>query len=225
MWFTTRGTSFGYPGKLATDTGRGMRRKTAQQTRIARPVQAVAVVLAVGAVTAAAGCSGGSHTTTASSSTSAVPASTAPVASAPASNTAWNPCSISDADIAAAGLNSATKQVGALGVKFPGWDICAWLSNSWYQLNVYSTNSHTYDEVVQNTTLFHDPRPVTVGGRAAMLLPHVNESDGCTIAFDAVDPVQLAVSAKLSAETFGDPCTEVTRIAGVLLKDLPASKK
>lgn len=223
MWFVMRGLSFGYPGDLATVTGRGMRRKAMRRTTIAR---ATGAVIAAGAVIVVAGCSGGaSHTTTTSSPASASSSSAAPAASAPASNTAWNPCSIPDADISAAGLNPATKQVGALGTKFPGWDICAWLSSSWYQLNVYSTNAHTYDEVVHNTTLFHNPQPVTVSGRAATLLPHVNESDGCTIAFDSVNPVQLAVSAKLSADTTGDPCAEATRIASVLMNDLPAAKK
>jgi len=202
-----------------------MRRKTMQRTRIAR---AVGAVLAAGAMTATAGCSGGSHSTTASSSTSAVPVSTAPAASAPASNTAWNPCSISDADIAASGLNPAKKEpdTGKYAQKFPGWDVCAWLSDSWYQLNVYSTNAHTFDEVVHNTTLFRDPQPVTVAGRSGMLLPSVSDPEDCTIAFDIPnDPIQLEVSAKISADSPGDACTEVTRISSVLAKDLPATGK
>jgi len=221
MWFSTWGRSFECPGDLVTGTGRGMRRKITQHTRIAR---AAAAVLAIGAVTAVAGCSEGAQTATSSGSTLAAPVSTAPAASVPASNTAWNPCSIPDADIAAAGLNPAKKETdsGALGTKFPGWDICSWMSDSWYLVNVLSTNAHAFDEVAHNSTQFQDPQPVTVGGRDATLLHQVDEPKGCTIAFDIPgDPVQIEVNPKLSADTIGDSCAEVSRIAGVLAKDLP----
>ncbi|ATL70254.1 DUF3558 family protein [Nocardia terpenica] len=201
-----------------------MRRKPSQRSRIRQATRAVGVALAASALTVAAGCSGESHT--AAGSTSATPTSTAPTSSpSSASNTSWNPCSIPDADIAATGLNPTKKQVGALGTKFPGWDICAWLSDSWYGLHVYSTSVHTFDEVVHNTTLFRDPQPVTVGGHAAVLLHHADNPKGCTIAFDIPqDPVQFEVTPKLSADQTGDSCSEVTRIANTLVKDLPAGK-
>ncbi len=201
-------------------------RAGSRRSRALRSVRVVGAVFAVGAVVGATGCSGGSHSGTAVGSGTAASVSVAPTAATPASNTAWNPCSIPDADIAAAGLNPSTKEVGSAGVTFPGWDICTWDSNSgeWYALELYSTSSHTYDEVVHNTTLFKNPRPVTVGGRAGMVLPHANESDACTVALDAKNPVQVAVSTKPSADSAGDPCAEAARIAGVLLKDLPAAK-
>lgn len=128
-----------------------------------------------------------------------------------------------DADVTAAGLNPARKQVGALGTKFPGWNICGWMSDSWYELHLYSTNAHTYNEVVHNTTLFHDPQPVTVAGRSATQLLQNDEPDGCTIVFDIpTGPVQFAVAPKLSAQQTGDACAEARRIADVLNKDLPA---
>ncbi|WP_157171340.1 DUF3558 family protein, partial [Nocardia veterana] len=109
--------------------------------------------------------------------------------------------------------------------KFPGWDICSWLSDSWYTVSVYSTSSHTFDEVVNNSALFRDPQRLSVGGRDAVLLHKVDDPDGCTIAFDIPsDPVQIDVNAKASAEAAGDSCAEVTRIAGVLVKDLPTGR-
>ncbi len=197
-----------------------------RRTKIAR---AVGAVLAAGALAAAAGCSGTADHATASSSAPGTLSSTVPVQSAPASNTAWNPCSIPDADISAAGLNPARKlaDTGKYGTKFPGWDICGWMSDSWYGLTVYSTNSHTFDEVVHNETLFKDPQQVTVAGRDATLLHQVDVPTGCTIVFDIPGtPVQVNVNPKLSADAPGDACAEAQRIAGVLVKDsdLPAGK-
>jgi hypothetical protein len=114
------------------------------------------------------------------------------------------------------------------GVKFPGWDICAWGSDSWYGLELYSTNAHTFDEAVHNTTLFQNPRPVTVGGRSAIMLDPLNIHQGCTLLFNATSgPIQFDLDPKLSAQgtgTVGDSCAEVTQIAGLLLKDLPPNK-
>lgn len=188
------------------------------------PVRAVAVMLAVGAALAVGGCSAESHPAAASSSPQVAASASAATAAAGAG---WDPCSIPAADLSAGGLDPGTKQVGALGVEFPGWDICTWDSPDWYGLNVYSSSSHTYAEVTHNSTLFHDPRPVTVAGRAGTLLPRSGVKGACTIAFDAATPVQLEVSSKFSAlgdGSAGDPCAEVTRLAGVLMKDLPAAK-
>ena len=171
------------------------------------------------AAVAVAGCSSGDN---GSADPVSSASATASAAATPTSNTAWNPCDISDADIASAGLNPSTKRVGSAGVKFPGWDICTWRSDSWYQMNILATDAHTYDEVVHNTTLFHDPRPVTVGARPATALLHNDDEHACTIAFDMpTGPVQFDLTPKLSSRQFGDACAEATRIAGVLDKNLP----
>nr|WP_245716795.1 DUF3558 domain-containing protein [Nocardia mikamii] len=169
------------------------------------------------------GCSGNSDSASGEKSPTAT-VNAAPDSSKPVSNTAWNPCSIPDADIAAAGLNPARKQAdtGTYGTKFPGWDICGWMSDSWYRVNVYSTNVHSFDEVVNNATLFHDPQQVSVAGRRAVLLHQVDEPQGCTIAFDVPSgPIQIQLNPKASADTVGDSCSEATRIAGVLVNDFP----
>jgi len=204
-----------------------MRRNATELTRTRQALRVIGGMLAVGALAGAAGCSSGGSQGTASA-TPVASSSAAPVSSTPASNTSWNPCSISDADISAAGLNPAKKQVGALGVKFPGWDICNWDGDSWYGLELYSTNAHTFDETVHNTTLFQNPRPVTVGGRSAVMLDPLTVPQGCTLVFDATTgPIDFDLTPKFSAEnagTVGDSCAEVTRIAGSLLKDLPPNK-
>ncbi|MBF6448780.1 DUF3558 domain-containing protein [Nocardia elegans] len=180
--------------------------------------------LSIGMFLGSAGCSGNSDSAV-GEKTPTTTVTTASASSDPASNTAWNPCSIPDADIAAAGLNPAKKlpDTGKYGQKFPGWDICGWLSDSWYSLSVYSTNSHTFNEVAGNTILFRNPQSVTISDRKAVLLHSADDPESCTIVFDIVkSPVQFEVNAKASADTPGDSCSEVSRIAGILVKDLPA---
>ena len=109
-------------------------------------------------------------------------------------------------------------------MKFPGVDVCAWLGQkpNWYQLNVYSDHSHTYDEVVHNTTLYKEPEPVTVDGRPGTRLTSATSDHDCTVSINAKsNPVQFQVSAKLGAKQPGDACSEVTRIATVLVKYIP----
>ncbi|MFR9752642.1 DUF3558 domain-containing protein [Nocardia sp. 004] len=185
----------------------------------------LAAGLAVGTVAGMVGCS--IEGTPIAADTSATSASGAPASSTPPSNTAWNPCSIPDADIAAAGLNPERRvaDTGQYGAKFPGWDICGWNSDSWYGINVYSTNAHTFDEIVNNTNNYRNPHPVAVGGRSAVMLDLLNLPEGCGLVFDTISgPVKFDLIPKLSADTVGDSCAEVMRIAEALLENLPADK-
>ena len=199
-----------------------MRLRFERRTGVRRMTSVAGAVLAVGMLAAATGCSDDSGT--AKVETSATAVASAPASTTKPSNTAWNPCSISDADIAAAGLNPTRRQAdtGTYGTKFPGWDICGWMSESWYGINVYSTNSHTFDEVIHNTNNVSNPRNVSVGGRSAVMLDSQTTPGDCILVFDASSgPVQLEVGAKPSADEPGDSCAEATRIAQVLLKDFP----
>ncbi|MFF0456119.1 DUF3558 family protein [Nocardia africana] len=170
-----------------------------------------------------AACSSGHSGTTVASNTT--PATTAAQATTSAPVSAWTPCNIPDSDISAVGLNPATKQADGPGdVKFPGVDICAWLGEkpNWYQLNVYSDHSHSYDEVVHNRTLYKDPEPVTIDGRPGTRLVSATSDHDCTIAVNGKNSVQFQVSAKASARQPGDACAEVTRITTALIKNVPS---
>ncbi|WP_227984449.1 DUF3558 domain-containing protein [Nocardia spumae] len=180
-----------------------------------------AATLTAGVLAACSSGESGTATTVASHTVAAT--TTAQVATS-AQVSSWKPCEIPDSDISAVGLNPATKQEDGPGeVKFPGVDICAWLGqkSNWYQLNVYSDHSHSYDEVVHNTRLYKDPEPITVDGRPGTRLVSATSDHDCTIAVDAKNPVQFQVSAKLSAEQPGDACAEATRIATALAKHVP----
>ncbi|WP_083871345.1 DUF3558 domain-containing protein [Nocardia aobensis] len=151
-------------------------------------------------------------------------ATTTPAA---ASNTSWNPCSLPDADIAAAGLNPAKRHTDTdkYAQKFPGWDVCGWDSGGWIRLQVFSTSVHTFDEVKNNTTLFSNPRSVNIGGRDAVMLDRTAIPDGCVILFDVPhNPIEFEINPSLAADSTGDACAELTRIAGILVKDLPTGK-
>ncbi|NKY54530.1 DUF3558 domain-containing protein [Nocardia vermiculata] len=200
-----------------------MRSRFGRRGGVGRVASAVGAVLAAGMLMGAAGCSDDSTSANGEATATSV-ASGAPASTTAASNTAWNPCSIPDADIAAAGLNPEKRQAdtGKYGTKFPGWDICGWLSDSWYSINVYSTSDHTYDEVIHNTNNFSNPRNVTVGGRNAVMMDSLTLPEGCDLIFDSASgPVQIELGPMVGADEPGDSCTEVTRVAEVLLKDFP----
>ena len=153
-----------------------------------------------------AGCSSGESGTATPVASNTVPATATAQAATSTQVAAWNPCGIPDSDISDVGLNPATKQKdGPKGVKFPGLDVCSWLGEkpNWYVLNVYSDHSHTYDEVVHNTTLYKNPEPVTVDGRPGTKLVSATEDHDCTIAVNAKNSVQFQVSPKLSARATG----------------------
>ncbi len=175
---------------------------------------------------AVAGCSS-SADDKAQPSPGGTTASAVSTPSVTASNTSWNPCSLPDADIAAAGLDPAKRHTDTdkYAQKFPGWDVCGWDSGGWIRLQVFSTNAHTFDEVKNNTTLFSNPRPVNVGGRDAVMLDRTAIPDGCVILFDVPgNPVEFEINPSLAADSTGDACTELTRISSVLVKDLPAGR-
>ena len=203
-----------------------MRLRLGQRGGLRRVAATAGAVLVAGALAGAAGCSDDSSGTSVAEDTGSA-SSSAPASTAAPSNTAWNPCSIPEADLAAAGLNPE-RQVGdtsKYGTKFPGFDICGWMSDSWYAANVYSTNSHTFDEIVHNTVNYKNPRPVNVSGRDGAMLDTLYADQGCVIVFDAVSgPVEVEVSPSLAADTTGDSCAEAVRISEVLLHDFPKEK-
>ncbi len=182
-----------------------------------------ATALAAGVLAACSSGESGTATTVASNT---APATATAQATTSTQVAAWNPCDIPDSDVSAVGLNPSTKQAnGPGGVKFPGVDVCSWLGQkaNWYQLNIYSDHSHTYDEVVHNTTLYKDPEPVTVDGRPGTQLVSATSENDCTIAINAKsNPVQFQISSKLGAKQPGDACTEVTQVAAVLVKNIPS---
>ncbi|NKY86407.1 DUF3558 family protein [Nocardia veterana] len=187
----------------------------------------IAMATACAAAAFLAGCSSDGTATPAASPTAAGPATSSAAAATATTNTKWNPCSIPDADIAAAGLNPAKRHTDTdkYAVKFPGWDVCAWDSGNWIRLQVFSTNTHTFDEVRNNTVLFNNPRTVSIGGRDAVMMGRNAIPDGCVVAFDVPgNPVTFEINPSLAADSTGDACAELTRIATVLVKDLPSGK-
>ncbi|SUA45635.1 serine/threonine-protein kinase [Nocardia africana] len=157
------------------------------------------------------------------SSESAV--STPPAAPKPAAaDVAWDPCSISDPDARAAGLNPAKKTPDVSADKSVGKATCTWLSDSWYMLQIDSIAAQTFAKSFDLENL-SNPKDVTVGGRPAVLFYRPESPDYCTIGFDIPNnPIYFAAAAKLSADQKGDICAEATKMASVLSKDIPARK-
>lgn len=183
-----------------------------------RRTMAVFAVCAVG-VLSLVGCSSseGDVATAQPATPASQPATTSTAA------TGFDPCSLSDADISAVGLDPETKDVGAGGVEFPGYDICTWLGRkpNWYQLNVYATNEHTYEDAIHNTKLYKDPQPATIAGIEATQLHSATSENDCSIVLNVPSVATFQVSAKFSAKEPGDACAEAVRISTALAKDVP----
>lgn len=193
--------------------------------RLVRDVGLAAIAGAV--LLVASGCSDADTRTASSSSTApTATASTSTTTPTMRMDTAWHPCSIPDGDITVAGLDPATKRTdsGAASstTKFPGWDTCTWRSRSWYGVIVFSTNQHTFEQVVGNVGPFENPKPLDVVGRRAMQVNRRGEPDVCAVVLaTSYGAVSIEVHAKLTAQQQGNSCAEAVRITSALAKDLP----
>lgn len=199
-------------------TASGPRVRSASRKRVVIGICAALVIaLAVGIGVAVTEFAGSSPSKPAAAGTPAsVPTS--------AAEAAWNPCSISDADVRAAGLDPEKKDPDVGTDKTLGKVSCTWLSGDWYMLGIDSYSGHTFAESLEMENL-QNPKNVTVGGRPAVLFYRTEQPDYCTIGFDVPgNPIFFGAAVKLSSDQKGDICAEATRMATVLVKDLPAGK-
>lgn len=101
--------------------------------------------------------------------------------------------------------------------------MCSWLGQkpNWYQLNVYASPDHSYDEVVHSTRLYRDPQPWSINGIEATQLHSATTDNDCSVALNVPSAVTFQVSAKFSASDPGDACAEAVRISTALSRDIP----
>ncbi|MFI9534442.1 DUF3558 family protein [Nocardia fusca] len=160
------------------------------------------------------------------------PESATPSASAPNSTTStapqpvWDPCTIPDADVTAAGLNPQSRKTDT---PYPEAKQCRWTGPS-YDVAVFTRDSRFTDWAYE---VFTQPRPVMVGDRRA-LLAAPNDVPGafCTLLLDIPQGTQEGiktgvVEVRASTETSGNPdalCTELTRLAVPLTQHFPAGR-
>ncbi|MGB6073195.1 MAG: DUF3558 domain-containing protein [Rhodococcus sp. (in: high G+C Gram-positive bacteria)] len=176
----------------------------------------------VGVMLLVAGCGGVSDgaPTAAPSTTSAV--------SAPVSTETWDPCTIPDEAIEAAGLAVETKKSTLIGERpiSPDWSTCYWrnpLPESWYHLGVFSS--------VFSLDYLREEGPfeqfTAVDGFDGLRFQRKIKYDevSCGIAFGRDGGVVYFMLDGLArTEPRADPCAEVERLARSLRSSLPSSK-
>lgn len=177
--------------------------------------------VAVGMMALVAGCGGGTDgaPSAATSTTSAV--------AAPASTEAWDPCTIPDRAIEAAGLAVETKKANLAGERpiSPDWSTCFWrnpLPESWYLVGIFSS--------IFSLDKLRDEGPFEQftaidgfdGLRFQRNIKYDEVSCGIAIGHDK-GVVYLMLDGLARTEPLADPCLEVERLARSLRLSLPSS--
>ncbi|WP_446226076.1 DUF3558 domain-containing protein [Nocardia sp. IBHARD005] len=172
-------------------------------------------------MTLASGCNRSEPTETAQPATTAVvTTSVDPEAGL------WDPCTLPDSALAAAGLNTSTKEKDVAGVKFEGWKVCAWDDAAkTYALTVF-TSTHTIDEVRARTD-WTDFTAVQIGGYSGLQYrPAGSAHDAeCSISLTVGRQlVDFSVLNRHSARNIAkDACQESRRLTEVLIQNVPTS--
>lgn len=178
-------------------------------------------------VTALTGCSD-SGTASPAPSTTVTGSRSAP-STAQATSGIWDPCTgIPDHDLTAAGLDPTTKKPGLTGnggASISGWKVCS-VNGRWYTYQAFGSDQ-TVDGVTSKSAWYEHPLPVHVGGRSAIQLDKVGDTNrsACVLVIGTRQgAVVLDLFAKISTGKQGDPCAEVSRVTTVLIKDFPPEK-
>ncbi|MDZ7912568.1 MAG: DUF3558 domain-containing protein [Rhodococcus sp. (in: high G+C Gram-positive bacteria)] len=167
-----------------------------------------------------AGCGGVTDgaPTAAQSTTSAV--------AAPVSTETWDPCTIPDEAIEAAGLAVETKKTTLIGERpiSPDWSTCFWrnpVPESWYHLGVFSS--------VFSLDYLRDEGPfeqfTAVDGFDGLRFQRKVKYDevSCGIAIgDDKGVIYLMLDGLARTKPLADPCVEVERLARSLRLSLPS---
>ncbi|WP_157226076.1 DUF3558 domain-containing protein [Rhodococcus sp. AW25M09] len=156
----------------------------------------------------------------------AAPSTTSAIAT-PASKAAWDPCTIPDEAIEAAGLAVETKRQNAIGEEpiSPDWSTCIWsnpLPDPWYFLGIFSSK-HTVDYLRERGP-FEQFTPIDGFDGLRFQRKIKYDEVSCGIAFGHDGGVlYLILDGWISAEPLVDPCAEVERVARSLRPFLPSS--
>ncbi|WP_280420133.1 DUF3558 family protein [Nocardia carnea] len=161
------------------------------------------------------------------SATASVGSTTSTLTTPTAPQPMWDPCTIPDADVAAAGLNPQSEKTGT---PKPEVAQCRWTGPS-HDVAVFTRNRRYTDWAYG---VFTQPRPVMVGDRRALLaVPgDVAANASCTLLFDIPQGTQDGietgvVEVQASTETPGNRdalCADLIRLAVPLTQHLPAGR-
>lgn len=147
---------------------------------------------------------------------------------ATAASQAWDPCTIPDEAIEAAGLAVETKRKNAIGETPVSelWSTCYWMNpipEQWYLIGIFSSTS-TLDDLQERGPF---EQFTSIDGFDGLRFQRTvkYEEVSCGIAFGREGGViYLMLDGFVSAEPLADPCVEVERVARSLRPSLPTSK-
>lgn len=177
----------------------------------------------IGVMLVVAGCAGATDGTP-----STAPSTTASVVATPVANGAWDPCTIPDEAVQAAGLDVGTKrknQIGDTPVS-KDWDTCFWMNplpNPWFILGIFSS-TFTLD-YIRESGPFENFTPIDGfdGLRFQRKIKYDEVSCGIALGHES-GVVYLMLDGFVSAEPLEDPCVQVEHVARSLRPSLPSSK-
>ncbi|MFC9661064.1 DUF3558 domain-containing protein [Nocardia sp. NPDC127606] len=118
----------------------------------------------------------------------------------------FDPCTVSDRVLQAAGADPATKDDNPFSVPRADWKGCAWTANGYF-ISLFTTTK-TMKEFRANDYL-HDFKDVSIGDRKATqyLLGTKTPPDQCGIAFESAQgTITLQASKFVDNKASTDPC-------------------
>lgn len=129
-----------------------------------------------------------------------------PTAATQSGQPSFDPCTLPDQALVAAGVDPATEDPDFFGVRKQGWNLCKW-SDRWYFLGVAATNIpiQAVRENPRNTAI----TPVSVGTRDAFTYREATPDnyEYCDVAYQSSDgSIIIRADMKHSAEEQTDPC-------------------
>lgn len=124
----------------------------------------------------------------------------------------WDPCTIPDDAVRAAGLRTETKSNDPPTDLPPGWKICYWESSKgWYRLTIFST-SRLYEEVKSDRDN-REGRDVKIGDKTGYQFGDIYDTKTCAVALGYGNRTILtAVLAGGREYPAGADCTEAVAI-------------
>jgi hypothetical protein len=174
---------------------------------------------AVGVLLFVAGCGG---------ATEGVPIAelaTSSVVATPVADEPWDPCTIPDSAVEAAGLDVGSKSTNLFGDAplSDDWKTCIWTDpdpESWYFLGVFS-GFHSLDDLRSNDRFGQFSKVDDLGGYQ-FLRADRPAGRSCGMAFEVdYGLVYLVLDTRAASEPARDPCVEIDRIARTTRASLP----
>ncbi|MET9287986.1 DUF3558 family protein [Nocardia beijingensis] len=134
----------------------------------------------------------------------------------------WDPCTLPESDLSAAGLDTTTK-ARISDATFPTWQMCRWQSiDRTFQL-VIAASERTIDDLLEPGT-YQDLRRTEFYGRQVIQYRSVADVHrlGCDVGTPAAfGSIVFAVRNTRIQTDVGDPCADANRVGAGLFRSLP----